>query len=87
MQGDPLVTGNLSREADPGKEVLLYKWKDVEMDEQRQQYEEYITKLSPMAAVIGRRPPYHLTFIRKYGSRIPKPEGQPEKEKREKEAG
>lgn len=76
------------READPGKEALLWKRKDAEMDELRQQqYEEYIIKLSPMAAVIGRRPPYHLTFIRKYGSRIPKPEGQPEKEKREKEAG
>lgn len=58
--------------------------KKAGMDEQRQQqYEEYIMKSSPMAAVIGRREPYHLTFIRKYGSRIPKPEGRAEK----KEAG
>lgn len=50
----------------PGKEY------DVSAEKQ-QKYEEYITGSSPMAAVTGRREPYHLTFIKKYGA-VPVPE-------------
>nr|WP_296464319.1 hypothetical protein [uncultured Acetatifactor sp.] len=36
-------------------------------------YEEYITEIRPMAAAVGRRMPYHLEYIRKYGKIAPVP--------------
>lgn len=54
--------------------------KKAGMGELRQQeYEDYIIRVSATAAAIGRREPYYLTYIRKYGSRIPKPEGRTQK--------
>lgn len=44
--------------------------------EKQKQYEEYITESSPMAAVIGRRVPYHLEYLRRYGSVVPSPGGR-----------
>ncbi|WP_300773335.1 hypothetical protein [uncultured Acetatifactor sp.] len=45
------------------------------MDSQKKQklYEEYITEAIPMAAAVGRRIPYHLEYIRKYGETAPVP--------------
>ena len=56
--------------AAPGKE------KNVEEDK-KQKYEDYIRQSSSMAAVIGRRVPYHLEYIRKHGAG-PVPEGNRE---------
>ena len=42
-------------------------------EEKQQQYESYIEHVSPTAAAIGQREPYHLTFIKKYGA-VPVPE-------------
>ncbi len=41
------------------------------MDSQEKQklYEEYIAEVSPMAAAIGRRVPYQLEYLRKYGDK------------------
>ncbi len=41
--------------------------------EKQKMYEEYITEISPMAAVIGRMAPYHLEYIKKYGKIVPMP--------------
>lgn len=48
-------------------------------EDQRRKYEEYIKGASPMAAVIGRRIPYHLEYIRKYGNITPVPKGKEKK--------
>lgn len=39
----------------------------------KEKYEEYIKEASSMAAAIGRRVPYHLEYIRKYGNLLPAP--------------
>ena len=41
------------------------------MDSQEKQKldEEYITEASPMAAAVGRRIPYHLEYLRRYGDK------------------
>lgn len=58
----------------PGKEQDVPSEK---ASEKQQKYKEYITDTCPMAAATGRREPYHLTFIKKYGA-VPAPdrEGQ-----------
>ncbi len=34
-------------------------------------YEEYITEIRPVAAAVGRRVPYHLEYLRRYGDVVP----------------
>lgn len=45
----------------------------MDRQEKQKQYDEYITESSPMAAVIGRRVPYHLEYLRRYGDVMPAP--------------
>lgn len=42
--------------------------RDMDGDEKQEKYENYIKTLSAAAAVTGRRVPYHLEYIRKYGA-------------------
>lgn len=39
----------------------------------KERYEDYIAEVSPMAAAIGRRVPYHLEYLRRYKDRGPAP--------------
>ena len=43
--------------------------------ERQKRYEEYIAEVSPMAAAIGGRIPYHLEYLRRYGDVAPAPAG------------
>ncbi len=45
------------------------------MDSQKKQelYEEYMAEISPMAAAIGQRVPYHLEYLRVHGHIEPIP--------------
>ena len=44
----------------------------------QEQYEGYIEHVSPMAAAVGRRVPYHLEYLRRHGAG-PVPEGKAER--------
>lgn len=37
-------------------------------EEKQQKYDEYINGVSPMAAAIGQRVPYHLEYLRRHGA-------------------
>lgn len=37
-------------------------------EEKQQKYAEYINGVSPMAAAIGQRVPYHLEYLRRHGA-------------------
>lgn len=45
------------------------KGRGMNRDFKDQKYEDYITAVSREAAATGRREPYHLTYLRKYGGR------------------
>lgn len=39
----------------------------------KERYEGYIAEVPAMAAAIGRRPPYHLEYLRRHGWQGPAP--------------
>ena len=45
-----------------------------------QKYEDYIADVSPKAAAIGRREPYHLAYLRQYGETAMPPGKHPGKD-------
>ena len=44
--------------------------KTMDRLEIQEQYKEYIVKVSPAAMAIGRKVPYHLEYLRRYGSTV-----------------
>ena len=41
---------------------------DVGQELRKQKYDDYIADASQQAAAIGRREPYHLTYLKRYGT-------------------
>lgn len=40
----------------------------VDQEQRKQKYEDYVADVSPQAAAAGRREPYYLTYLKKYGA-------------------
>ena len=54
----------------PGKEAAgSGKEGRMERERKNRKYEDYITAVSLQAEAVGRREPYHLTYLKKYGER------------------
>ena len=47
--------------------------REMSSRERTERYEEFIRYRSPGAQAIGRREPYHLTYLKKYGGILPRP--------------
>ncbi len=41
----------------------------MDREHKNRKYEDYITAVTRQAAAAGRREPYHLTYLKKYGER------------------
>lgn len=54
---------------------------ETEREVKDHKYEDYIADVSPGAAAVGRREPYHLAYLKKYGGRIRPEAKHPEKER------
>ena len=45
--------------------------------DREQRYDDYIERPSQAAAAIGRRPPYHLEYLRRHGGKAGEDRGDP----------
>lgn len=55
----------------------------MDREHKNRKYEDYITAVTRQAAATGRREPYHLTYLRKYGGRGRQKGGQENAESQE----
>lgn len=40
----------------------------MNQERRKEKYEDYIADASPQAAAVGRREPYHLIYVKRYGA-------------------
>lgn len=60
------------------------KGRNMDREIKEQKYEDYITTVTRQATAVGRREPYHLTYLKKYSERS---RPGPEERQRERNMG